>query len=158
MSEPIKKPTGSMPGVQPESYDPKDMPEIMKLAEQTQQSVPPIAGAPMSKPKELDKNVLDGIPHMGYGNPTAVCYIGSVIRLIEYLDGPVEDAEVCALSGVGLCFPWQYNKSCCAEVSIIPEIPQRTFAAFGYESEYYYEPDILPASRLYSKDFYAEKI
>jgi len=35
MSEPVKKPTGSMPGVQPESYDPH-RPEIVSMVEQAQ--------------------------------------------------------------------------------------------------------------------------
>jgi len=75
------------------------------------------------------------ISAMWYGNPSAVCFIGSVIRLMEYIGDPVEEDEVFALSGVGLCFPWKFA-SFCDEVSVIPEIPKETFKAFGYESEY----------------------
>ena len=68
---------------------------------------------------------------MSYGNPSPMCYIGSVMRLMEYLGNPIGEDELFALSGVGLCFPWQFN-SCCDEVSIIPDIPRRTFEALGY--------------------------
>ena len=82
-----------------------------------------------------NKNILPGVPAMWYGHPSAVCFIGSVMRLMEYIGDPVEEDEVFALSGAGLCFPWRFASSC-DEVSIIPEIPARTFEAFGYESEY----------------------
>lgn len=72
---------------------------------------------------------------MWYGHPSAVCYIGSVLRLMAYIGRPVDEDELYALSGVGLCFPWQYASSC-DEVGLIAEIPSRTFGAFGYESEY----------------------
>ena len=140
MSEPAKK-----IDQYPESYSPKGKPEIMKLA------------AARSAPREgLAENVLQGIAPLRYGDPSAVCFIGCVMRLMEFLGDPVDHSELFALSGVGLCFPWQYQ-SCCDEVSILPEIPRRTFAALGYQSEYYYEPDIF-ADREYSKEFYMEKI
>ena len=142
MSEAEKKPNQP-----PESYIPPDIPKIMKLAAEQ--------AAPQSK--GLTENVLRGIPHMRYGDPSAVCYIGSVLRLMEYLGDPVEQDELFALSGAGLCFPWAYQSSC-DEVSVIPEIPRRTFAALGYESEYDYEPDISAGPRKYSKEFYIEKI
>ena len=82
-----------------------------------------------------NSKILSNVPAVWYGNPSAVCYIGSVMRLMEYIDDPVEQDELFALSGVGLCFPWQFASSC-DEVSIIPEIPVRTFEAFGYESEH----------------------
>jgi len=113
--------------------------------------------------------ILHGIPAMSYGNPSPVCYIGAVMRLMEVLGDPVESDELFALSGVGLCFPWRVN-SCCDEVSIIPEIPMRTFEALGYESEYYSE-EIRPADgdmniataggdrgRVHSAEFYFEQI
>lgn len=125
--------------------------------------------------QNLTENVLKGIPHMGYGDPSAVCYIGSVMRLMEYLNDPAEADECFALSGTAMCFPWKTGL-CCDEVSIITEIPLRTFAALGFESEYLYEPNvsIKPQSpddeaingqpemiidpRKYSKSFYIEKI
>ena len=131
--------------MEPEGYSPKARPDILR-----------IAGEGNMHAKGLAENVLQGIPRLRYGEPSAVCYIGCVKRLMEYLKDPVEDDELFALSGAGLCFPWQY-KSCCDEISVMPEIPRRTFAALGYESEYYYEPDISGA-RQYSKAFYAEKI
>lgn len=82
-----------------------------------------------------NKNILPDVPAMWYGNPSAVCYIGSVMRLMDYIGDPVQQDELFALSGVGLCFPWRFASSC-DEVSIIPEIPMRTFEALGYESEY----------------------
>ena len=82
-----------------------------------------------------NSNVLTEIPAMWYGNPSAVCYTGSVMRLMEYIGDPVKQDELFALSGVGLCFPWKFASSC-DEVSIIPEIPGRIFEAFGYESEH----------------------
>lgn len=51
-----------------------------------------------------NKTLLPDVPALGYGNPSAVCYIGSVMRLMEYMGDPVEQDEVFALSGVGLCF------------------------------------------------------
>jgi len=129
-----------------EGYSPKAKPDILKLA--AQQS------GPHAGPAE---NVLRGIPKMRYGDPAAVCFIGSVLRLMDYLGDPVDHSELFALSGVGLCFPWQYG-SCCDEVSVIPAIPQRTFAALGYESEYYYEPDISAGERKHSKEFYVDRI
>jgi len=133
-------------GVQ--SHGPQELPEIMRLAQRAQDA---------PQPKGLAENVLRGIPQMRYGDPSAVCYIGSVLRLMEALGDPIAEDELFALSGAGLCFPWQY-RSCCDEISIIPEIPRRTFAALGYESEYYYEPDLYAGARTYSKAFYAEKI
>ena len=144
MNEPAKK-----PGQQPGSYQPRK-PEIVSMAAQAQENVT----APV---EELAENVLRGIPRMRYGDPSPVCFVGSVRRLMDYLEDPAEEDEMFALSGAGLCFPWQF-KSCCDEVSIIPEIPRRTFAALGYESEYYYEPDISAGARAYSKEFYVEKI
>ena len=82
-----------------------------------------------------NQKILSGVPAMWYGNPSAVCYIGSVMRLMAYIGDPVEQDELFALSGVGLCFPWRFASSC-DEVSIIPEIPARTFEALGYESEH----------------------
>jgi len=140
MSDPQKKPNPA-----PESHTPKDVPEIIAMARQESQQ--------LRGPAE---NVLRGVPHMGYGNPSAVCYIGSVMRLMETIGDPIDQSELFALSGAGLCFPWAYQSSC-DEISVIPEIPRRTFTALGYESEYYYEPDISGA-RKYSKEFYVEKL
>lgn len=91
---------------------------------------------------EKATKLLSGIPEMSYGDPSPVCFIGAVMRLLEYMGDPIEQDELIALSGVGLCFPWKFNSDC-DEVSIIPEIPMRTFSALGYESEYYSE-DIKP--------------
>lgn len=85
--------------------------------------------------KMKNRHVLPDVPAMWYGHPSAVCYIGSVLRLMAYIGDPVDEDELYALSGVGLCFPWQYASSC-DEVGLIAEIPSRTFGAFGYESEY----------------------
>lgn len=161
MSEPINKPNQSQ-----ESYSPKK-PEILSMVKTTVQS---------QQYENLTENVLPGIPYMGYGNPSAVCYIGSVMRLMDYLCDPIEADELFSLSGTALCFPWKAGL-CCDEVSIIHEIPQRTFAALGYESEYIYEPDVLAqhsmlkengyineqskisiSPRKYTKDFYIKKI
>ena len=148
----------------PESYSPKK-PEILNMVVGQLQS------------KNLTENVLQGIPHMGYGNPSAVCYIGSVMRLMDYLNDPIEADELFSLSGAALCFPWKAGLYC-DEISILSEIPQRTFAALGYESEYIYEPNVFiePYSltgkrelidgqpriiinpRKFTKEFYIEKI
>ena len=129
------------------------------------------------QPENSQEKVLTGIPPMGYGDPSAVCYIGSIMRLMEYLGDPIEADELFTLSGTALCFPWKAGL-CCDEVSILTEIPQRTFTALGYESEIIYEPNVYiePYSltetremingqpiitinpRKYSKDFYIEKI
>lgn len=143
MSDSVKKPNQ----ISPESYNPKK-PEILSMAKKAAQS---------QRHENLTENVLQGIPHMGYGNPSPVCYTGSVMRLMDYLNDPIQEDELFSLSGAALCFPWK-EASNCDEISIIPEIPQRTFAALGYESEYIYEPDISVAPRKYSKDFYIEKI
>ncbi len=102
--------------------------------------------------------ILPGVPAMRYGNPSAVCYIGSVMRLMEYIGDPVAQDELFALSGAGLCFPWRFA-SCCDEVSIIPEIPARTFEALGYESEYYYGDNAERGAHAKpQKEFYLDKI
>ena len=82
-----------------------------------------------------ETTLLAGIPALRYGDPSAVCFIGAVQRLLEALGETVGQDELFALSGVGLCFPWRCG-SCCDEVGIIPEIPARTLGAFGYESVY----------------------
>jgi len=82
-----------------------------------------------------ETTLLSGIPALRYGDPSAVCFIGAVQRLLEALGETVGQDELFALSGVGLCFPWRCG-SCCDEVGIIPEIPARTLGAFGYESVY----------------------
>jgi hypothetical protein len=67
---------------------------------------------------------------------------------MEYIGDPIEQDELIALSGVGLCFPWKFNSDC-DEVSVIPNIPMRTFGALGYESWYYSEnirPALLPGA------------
>jgi hypothetical protein len=96
--------------------------------------------------------ILSGIPEMSYSVPSPVCYIGAVMRLLEYFGDPIEQDELISLSGVGLCFPWRFNSDC-DEVSIIPEIPMQTFGALGYESEYFCK-EIKPDN----KDFYIGKI
>ena len=103
------------------------------------------------------KNIklLSGMPEMSYGNPSPVCYIGAAMRLLEYLGDPIEQDELIALSGVGLCFPWKFNSDC-DEVSVIPDIPSRTFGALGYESEYYAK-DADPEC-VRTKEFYISKI
>lgn len=131
----------------PESYKPKK-PAIINLAEANSESI---------SSKKFKENVLDGVEYMSYGNPSAVCYIGSVMRLMEYIGDPIEADELFSLSGTALCFPWKFA-SCCDEVSIIQEIPKRTFSALGYECEYIYEPDITGQPRVYSKEFYVNKI
>jgi hypothetical protein len=163
VSDTIKKPDQ----VKPESYSPKK-PEIIGMAKKAAQTW---------RYENLTENVLQGIPHMGYGNPSAVCYIGSVMRLLDYLNDPIKQDELFSLSGTALCFPWKAGL-CCDEVSILPEIPQRTFTALGYESEYIYEPGVFITlyspvienrytngqprftidPRKYSKEFYIEKI
>jgi len=130
----------------PESYSPKEKPALMRMADELKQSK-----------RGLTKNVLPGIPPLRYGDPSAVCYIGTVLRVMDYLRDPIAEDELFALSGAGLCFPW-LAQSNCDEVSILPEIPQRTFAALGYESEYFYEPEIAVGPRRHSKGFYMEKI
>ncbi|GHV40120.1 hypothetical protein FACS189490_04850 [Clostridia bacterium] len=84
----------------------------------------------------MNSKILSGIPEMSYGNPSPICYIGAAMRLLEYLGDPIEQDELIALSGVGLCFPWKFNSDC-DEVSVISDIPARTFSALGYESEFY---------------------
>ncbi len=104
--------------------------------------------------ENLTENVLQGIPYMGYGNPSAVCYIGSVMRLMDYLDDPINQDELFSLSGTALCFPWKAGL-CCDEVSILPEIPQRTFAALGYEANMFMNREsILPRIRRLPKQIY----
>lgn len=98
-----------------------------------------------------NQNTLRNVPAMWYGNPSAVCYIGAVMRLMEYIGDPVEQDELFALSGAGLCFPWRYA-SCCDEISVISQIPSRTFEALGYESEY------LPTEILPDKETCLKKI
>jgi len=140
MSEPLKR-----PGI-PESHTPRDVPEIIAMARQESQQL-----------KGPAENVLRGVPRLRYGDPSPVCYIGSVMRLMEHIGDPIDQSELFALSGAGLCFPWAFQSSC-DEISVVPEIPRRTFTALGYESEYYYEPDISSGARRYSKEFYIEKI
>jgi len=140
MSEPLKRANPV-----PEGHTPKEVPEIIAMAQQESQQ--------LRGPAE---NVLRGVPRLGYGDPSPMCYIGSVMRLMDYIGDPVGQSELFALSGAGLCFPWAYQSGC-DEISVIPEIPRRTFTALGYESEYFYEPDISGA-RQYSKEFYIEKI
>lgn len=98
-----------------------------------------------------NKNILTGVPVMHYGNPSAVCFIGSVMRFMEYIGDPVQQDELFALSGAGLCFPWRFASSC-DEVGIIPDIPARTFDALGYASEY------LTGHELSDKNKCLEKI
>ena len=137
------------PRKKPESYAPKKRPDIIEIVEDINKAL-----------EEDSEKVLTGIPHMGYGNPSAVCYIGSVMRLMDYLGDPIEADEVFALSGAGLCYPWKAGLPC-DEISVLPDIPRRTFKALGYESEYFYEPDISKVTRAtqtYSKEFYIDKI
>ncbi len=143
----LKPTTPDMPDGSPESYSPRTKPVLLSMAETARN-----AGADRAAAK-----VLQGVRHIAYGNPSAVCFIGSVMAVMEYLGDPVDDDELFALSGVALCFPWK-ERSCCDEVSILAEIPQRTFRALGYGSEYLYEPDITGAPRAYSRELYKTKI
>lgn len=107
--------------------------------------------------------VIGGVPVMRYGDPSAVCYIGAVRALLAHLGDPIAEDELIALSGVGLCFPWRVDTPC-DEVTVIPEIPQRTFDALGYESEYFGEQvasgtaDGAVGQRAYSREFYLGQI
>lgn len=101
--------------------------------------------------------LLKGVREIHYGDPSAECFIGSVIAVMDYLNDPIEVDELFALSGAGLCFPWKEYSSC-DEISIIPELSYRTFEALGYPIEYIYEPDIHSGSRIHSKEFYLKKI
>ena len=78
---------------------------------------------------------------MSYGEPSALCYIGAVMRLMDHRGDPIAQDELFALSGAGLCFPWKVDSNC-DEISVIPEIPQRTFDALGYASEFCQEKDL----------------
>ena len=131
----------------PEGYGPKK-PEILSMAEQA---------APGQQENGLSENMLPGIPPMRYGDPSPVCFIGTLMRLMDFMHDPIDQDELFALSGTALCFPWR-EASNCDEVSIIPEIPQRTFAALGYACEHLYEPDISVSPRKHTKDVYIEKI
>lgn len=75
------------------------------------------------------------IPAIGYGETSPVCFIGSVMRLMDFRGDPIAEDELFALSGAGLSFPWGFGTSC-DEVTLLPDIPARTFAALGYDSEY----------------------
>jgi hypothetical protein len=141
MSDPIKKPDKK----NPESYSPK-IPKLINMME-----------AQSRQQKNLTENVLPGIPYLGYDAGPPVCYAGAVMRLLDFLNDPIKANELYVLSGISLCFPWKINWTC-DEVSILTEIPQRTFAALGYESEYIYEPDISKTPRQYTKEFYIKKI
>ncbi len=137
MSETAKKRTA------PKGYSPRK-PEILAMA------------ARQGERADTGKKVLRGIAPLRYGNPSAVCFIGSAMRLMEALGDPVDQDELFALSGAGLCFPWR-QASNCDEISIISEIPRRTFAALGYQSDLLYEAE-LTTPRRYSKELYLERI
>ena len=87
MSKPVKK-TNHTPG----DYSPKQKPEILSVADRAK---------PAGQPVAATENLLTGFPEMGYGNPSAVCYIGSVMRVLEYLNDPIAEDELFALSGTG---------------------------------------------------------
>ena len=70
-----------------------------------------------------ETTLLAGIPALRYGDPSAVCFIGAVQRLLEALGETVGQDELFALSGVGLCFPWRCG-SCCDEVASSPKSPR----------------------------------
>lgn len=110
-----------------------------------------------SLPEEFTSRVITNVRSIAYGNPSAVCFIGSMMACLECLGDPIAQEELFALSGAALCFPWQVGTSC-DEISIIPPIVTRAFAALGYEYAYYYEPLGVDGARKYSKDFYRERI
>jgi len=80
------------------------------------------------------KRTLSCIPKLQYGQSSAVCFIGALMALMEAIGDPVAEDEAFALTGVGLCFPWQVD-SACDEVSVTPKIMNRALGAFGYENE-----------------------
>ena len=82
----------------------------------------------------MSQRILTDIPKLQYGQSSAVCFIGALMALMEAVGDPVAEDEAFALTGVGLCFPWQVD-SACDEVSVTPKVLNRALGAFGYENE-----------------------
>jgi len=96
MSEPKRK-----LGHQPESYDPKDAPEIMKaLAEQAQAA--PIPRKAYTVKTANGGSYIDGVPALRWGEWRDNTYCGCIAAVTEILGTPVSYETLMGVSG--LCY------------------------------------------------------
>ena len=104
MSEPVKKPAGSLPAVPPESYTPKELPEIMKLAGEIN----------MNKPYEVKPanggSYIDGIPPLKWGEFKDCCYSGCVSLWLNVMGHSATYEQAAGLTGscyrLSMCYGW----------------------------------------------------
>ena len=100
MSEPIKK-----PGHQPESYDPRTVPEILKLAEEAQNMPIEQQQASLTSGGEPPK-ILPGVPKVYYGaggvTPFPIC----LKAVSDYLGDELDYTYAIVASGGAFRFAW----------------------------------------------------
>jgi hypothetical protein len=102
MNEPLKK-AGQQPA--PESYQPKDKPEMMRALETENQT---------NKRFEVKTanggSYIDGVPRLQWGQWKDCTYSGSVTLLLNILGVPATYEQVAGLTGscyrLGMCYDW----------------------------------------------------
>ena len=93
MSEPVQKP-GSQTA--PEGYSPKDMPEILKLAEQAR-----------DQPKDLAENVLRGVPKAPSGDFEGITHFPKFLKAVsDYLGDELDYTYAIVASGGAFRLAW----------------------------------------------------
>ena len=98
MSEPLKKTTGSMPGVQPEGYQPKK-PEIVGMVEQARGQV--------SQSKPLTANLLSGVPKAPSGDFEGITHFPKFLKVVsDYLGDEMDYTYAIVASGGAFRLAW----------------------------------------------------
>ena len=140
MSEPIRK-----PGHQPESYNPKDAPEIMRLVEEAQgqagergasQATAPAGGSGGS-------GMIPGIPALSYDGNNVAYFAQVLDAVLQGLCETSDKARLTAYSGEGNRFcwtdgAWVFGNECMNFLNEVPfEAEMRTIDALGWRAEYF---------------------
>jgi len=122
MSEPLRKPTA------PESYTPKELPEIMKLAGEIK------TGKAYAVKSENGGSYIDGVPTLQWGQWRDNTYIGCIAAVTELLGVPVSYETLMGVSGI--CYRFGLKVNLCPS----SEMPQngdvwddQINAAIGYK-------------------------
>jgi len=138
MSEPKRK-----PGHQPESYDPKDMPEIMKLAERAQGQTEPQGASQATSSSGGSgsipgiRGVWDGGKGHNFGLPDCLAFIWE--RLNETVKLDFWDFAAVAGDSVAMVYNRNPSTHCSYSVSGYlagPEHTAHVFDAIGYAHDY----------------------
>jgi RNA polymerase sigma factor (sigma-70 family) len=102
--------------------------------------------------------VLEGVSRIHWMETTCLCFVGSVVASMQYLDEQVEKDFLMGVSGGAFKMFWipPWSPANCDLLDIGEEPVRRTFAALGYE--YTYLGNYRRDNPAHSKEFYQQHI